>query len=58
MVNSELFTYKNKLDIDIRAFVQLYNQSNYKQVYEIYMIIEFKKIHILIIYNFHNLSVH
>ncbi len=45
VADPERFTDKGKPIIYIRAFVELYNWSNRKQVYEIYGIVELKKIY-------------
>lgn len=48
---------KSKLGINAESFVELYNQRNYGQVYEIYVMIEFGKIYALTAKNPHNLSI-
>ena len=40
----EYFTLKNKPVIYTGVFIKFYNWKNHKQVYEIYYMIEFKKI--------------
>lgn len=52
------FTLKSKLIIYIEAFIELYNQRNYRQVHRIYKIIKLKKISTLTIENSLNLGVH
>lgn len=56
MANSKQFTLKNKSVTYTRAFIELYNQRNCGQVFEIYGIIEFKKIRTLTIENLYNLD--
>lgn len=58
MANSKRFTPKNKLVIYTVTFVELDNQRNCGQIYEIYGIIELKKIRILTKDNSPNLGVH
>lgn len=43
MTDLEQFTLKNKPITYIRAFIELYNQKNHKQIYDIYKIIKLKK---------------
>ena len=52
------FTDKNKLIIYIKAFVELYNWRNRKQVYEIHRIVELEKIHALTTKHLCNFDTH
>lgn len=54
----EWFTAKGKIIIYIRAFVKLYNQRNYRQVYKIYKIVELEKWCILTAKNPYNFGAH
>lgn len=58
MVNPEQFTFKNMLVIYIKAFVELYNWTNHRQIYKIYRIIKLWKIRVLTAENPGNLSGH
>lgn len=58
MADPKLFISKNKPIIYIKAFVQLYNQKNHRQIFEINGIIKLEKIYILIAKNFCNLGAH
>lgn len=52
VANLEQFTSKNKPIIYTRVFFKFYNWKNHKQVYEIYIMIEFEKRYTLIANNF------
>lgn len=54
----ERCTLKSKLIIYIEAFIELYNQRNYRQVYGMYGIIKLEKISTLTVKNSPNLDVH
>lgn len=56
LVDLDQFTQKYKPVINIKIFVEFYNQINHKQVFEIYRMIELKKIYILTTKNLHNLG--
>lgn len=45
MADSKQFTLKGKPVIYIRAFVELYNQKNNGQVYDMHWMIKLEKIH-------------
>ena len=52
------FILKDKLVIYTKTFIEPYNWKNHKQIYEIYMIIKFKKLNTLITKNPHNFGIH
>ena len=54
----ERFTHKGKRVTYTRAFVELYNWRNGRQVYEIHRMIELKKICSLTVKNPHDLGAH
>ena len=58
MADLEQFIFKGKSVTYTRAFVELYNRKNGRQVHEIYGMIELKKIRALTAENPHNLSAH
>lgn len=45
IADPEQFIAKAKVIIYISTFIELYKQKNYKQVYEIYRIVEFESWH-------------
>ena len=56
MTDLEQLTSKNKPVIDTRAFIELYNWRNHRQIHEICRMIKLKKIHASIVENPCNLS--
>ncbi len=56
IADSKQFTDKSKSITYIRAFVELYNRRNRRQVHEIYGIVEFGKMHTLMAKYPHNLG--
>lgn len=58
VIDPEQFISKDKLVIYTKTFVKLYNQSNYKQVYEIHKIIKLVKMRISTMENLYNLEAH
>lgn len=58
IANLEQFTSKNKPIIYTRIFFEFYNWKNRKQVYEIYIMIEFEKRYTLIANNLRNLDIY
>lgn len=54
VTDSERFIIKNKLI----TFIELHNRKDDKHVYEIYEMIEFEEMYVLIVENFHNLDLY
>lgn len=52
----EQFTIKGKSAVYIGVFIELYHWKNFRQVYEIYKIIELKKIYDLTMKNLYSLD--